>query len=137
MSAGAGQADENADLQLTDEETALKKLKSYKTTWSFDWTGKKEDGTEQTVKWLSAESYTADPQASYTKFESSDSSQSGQSGSMEFYQIGPKGYMVVMQDGKPQCTAFTSEDNKPSPSLLNRGAFGSISSGRLVGMREK
>ena len=127
-----GQGDENTSLNLSAEEAALKNLKSYKTTWSFQWTGQ-EDGKDHTIEWLSAEAYTADPPATHTKFESSDSAQPAQGGTMEFYQIGSKSYMVSQQDGKPQCTAFTSEDNKPEGSFLNRGAFGSISSGRLVG----
>jgi hypothetical protein len=127
------QAGVTSNLELTDEAAALKNLKSYKSSWSVQWSGKQQDGTEQTIKWLSAESYTSDPQATYTKFESSDSSQPAQSGTMEFYQIGAKSYMVTQQDGKPQCTAFTSDDNKPSPSLLDRSAFGSISNGTLVG----
>lgn len=130
---GGDQANsDNADIQLTDEATALKSLRSYKTTWSFEWSGKREDGTEQTVKWLSSEAYTSEPQATYTKFESTDSTDPAQGGAMEFYQIGSKSYMVTQSDGKPSCMAFSSEDSAPSPSLLDRNSFGSINSGKLV-----
>ena len=132
-SAGQGQdAGDTTQLSLPDEETTLKTLKSYKSTWSFEWTGKK-DGKDQVVKWLTAEQYTSDPRASYTKFESSDSLDPSQAGSMELYQIGSKSYMVSNQAGKTSCTAFSSEDSTPSGSFLSRGAFGSISSGKLVG----
>ncbi len=126
------QGSDNAELQLADEESALKSLKSYKTTWSFEWTGKK-DGKDQTVKWRSTEEYTAQPLATHTKFETTDSLEPSQNGSMEFYQLGDKTYMVTVQDGKPTCMAFSSEDNKPSGSMLNRNAFGSISNGKFVG----
>lgn len=130
--AAPSEEDADASLDLADEETSLKGLKSYKSTWSFEWTGKK-DGQDQTVKWLTAESYTADPLATYSKFETSDSLEPSQGGVMEFYQIGSKSYMVSEQDGKPQCTAFSSADSTPTSSMLDRSAFGSISNGKLVG----
>jgi predicted small lipoprotein YifL len=132
VEATGGTGSDGTALALADEETSLQKLNSYRSTWSFEWSGKK-DGKDQVIKWLSEQAYTSEPKATYTKFETSDSLEPGQSGSMEFYQIGDKSYMVSVQDGKPQCTAFTSTDNTPSGSFLDRSAFGSISSGDLVG----
>lgn len=131
----AGESGSGAeDIAVTDEETALKNLKSYKATWSFEWSGKQQDGTEQTIKWHSSESYTADPPASYFQWESSNSTEPSQAGEMAFYRIGSKTYMLVYTDGKPTCTAFSSDGSQPSSSLLDRNAFGSINSGKLVGV---
>lgn len=122
-----------AELDLLDDEATLKNLKSYKATWSFEWTGK-QDGKDQTVKMATVEEYTSDPLATHTKFESTNSLEPNQGGAMEFYQIGNKSYMVAVQDGKPECTAFTSDEANPSGNLLDRSAFGAISDGTLVGV---
>ncbi len=131
-SAVAPVATEEADLVLTDRETALSQLKSYVATWSMTWTGKK-DGEDQTVGWKATQRYTADPEASHMIIESSDSLDSNTAGVFEMIQIGTQSYMISDEGGEQQCTSFSSEDNQVSQNWVGPEAFGAVRGGRYVG----
>ena len=131
-SAAAPVATEEADLELTDRESALSQLKSYVATWSMTWTGKK-DGEDQTVGWKATQRYTADPEASHMIIESTDSLDADDAGVFEMIQIGTQSYMISDEGGEQQCISFSSDDNQFSQNWVGPESFGAVRGGRYAG----
>lgn len=125
-------ATEEADLELTDREEALSKLKSYVMTWSMTWTGK-NDGQEQTVDWTSTQRYTAEPKAMHTMLEFTDDLNSDSGDVFEMIQIGTQTYILTEEAGEQQCIAMSSDDNTVEESWMGPNAFGSVRGGRYIG----
>lgn len=125
-------ATEEADLELTDREAALKNLKSYVMNWAMVWKGKK-DGQDQTVEWKVTQKYTADPKATHMIVQSTDSLDPDNSSMFEMIQIGTQSYMITDDDGQSKCTSYSSEDNQVTDNWVGPNAFGGVRGGRYVG----
>lgn len=120
-------------LSLTSRDEGLDKLKSYRVRWNAQWTstdaGKTDSGT-----WEWIEEHTTTPPAQHWTWVLT-STQSTQSGKLEFWQVDNTTYMVTTDDsGTAQCQSFSSDEQTGLTSgMFSPSALGSVSGARFVG----
>jgi len=130
---------EEADLNLSDRESGLDKLDSYKASWSTSWESTEKDQstgkeTTSTGKWAWTEEFVRDPRSSHVVWSTESSDQS--SGGMEITEVGDMSYVLMSDaDGNVSCIASTREDanSTTAGSMFNPTSLGSISGAKYVG----
>jgi hypothetical protein len=124
-------ADE-ADLSVSDRQSGLDQLDSYKAAWSSSWETV-EDGKTKTGKWGWTEEIVRQPPASRIlwNMETSDEDPTG----MEIIRVGDMNYMVLQAaNGEKNCMASTTDEQDSATSgMFSPNSLGSISGAKLVG----
>jgi hypothetical protein len=122
-------------LSLTDRQTGLDKLKSYRMNWQAEWKST-ESGNTESAAWNWVEEFSSNPQALHWTWQLTDSKDASKNSSMEWWQIADTTYMLTKDaSGKGQCMSFSSADqkNQLTKGLFNPGSLGSVSNAKLAG----
>jgi len=121
-------------LSLSDRQSGLDKLKSYRMKWQADWKSTEATST-QVVNWNWVEEYSSEPQALHWTWKMTDSTEKNKSLEMEMWQIEDTTYML-QKDGtdKGQCISFSSDDqkNQLTKGLFSPNALGSVKDAKYV-----
>ena len=123
---------EDDSLSLASRDTGLDALTSYRLTWHAEWKST-DQGKEEQGAWDWTEEYTSDPKAHHLTMSTPDSSDPGNTGAFEIWQIGDTSYMKSGEDD--ECISFSTEgaEKDIQKGSFNPSMLGSIEDAKYVG----
>jgi predicted small lipoprotein YifL len=123
---------EDEPLSLASRDTGLDALTSYRLTWHAEWKST-DQGKEEQGAWDWTEEYTSDPKAHHLTMSTPDSSDPGNTGAFEMWQIGDTSYMKSGEDD--ECISFSTEgaEKDIQKGSFNPSMLGSIEDAKYVG----
>lgn len=84
---------------------------SFRSEFTMSWSGTDEEGNPDEGSYTAIQAYVADPPATYTRWDST-TSDTGESGSFEFTQIGDVMYMNSANEGEEATCITTSQEGE-------------------------
>ena len=123
---------EDESLSLASRYTGLDALTSYRLTWHAEWKST-DQGKEEQGAWDWTEEYTSDPKAHHLTMSTPDSSDPGNTGAFEMWQIGDTSYMKSGEGD--ECISFSTEgaEKDIQKGSFNPSMLGSIEDAKYVG----
>lgn len=125
---------EGDELSVSDRETGLEKLDSYRATWQLQWDSTGSD-QPQSIMWEWMQEYTRTPKAAHWRWQMQDGSEEAAVQAMEFWQLDKTTYIVTTNpDGEVSCISSTSEDASVDNNPMGPQSLGSVDGAKFVGV---
>ncbi len=123
-------AAEEEPLNLTDRVSGLEDLKSYRLTWTSEWTP--EDPTKKPMQMTWTQEFTTDPSAQSIAWSGSSEATGGEETISRMWRIGPTTYMMFDKDEETQCMAITQDEEDADPPF-DPSLLGGVEDAKYVG----